>query len=88
MESVEGLPLNFDQDVMVLEEGLRTCTLNFKTLKELFNLYKIGIEYYTKERNETRKIEFTSKYKYALNDPYVVQLMKKSVSRFVWMLMV
>jgi len=84
MESAEGLPLNFEQDVIVLEEGLRTCTLTFKNFKELLNLYKIGIEHYTKkERNETKKNEFTSKYKYALNDPYVVQLMKKSASRFV-----
>lgn len=84
MEIAKELPTNFDQDVIILEEGLRTCTLTFKSFRELLNLYKIGISYYTNtEKNDTRKHEFISKYKYALNDPYIVQSMKKSASRFV-----
>lgn len=83
MDCVEELPSNFEQDVLILEEGLRMCTLTFRSFSELLNLYKQAISYYVNiQKSDTKKNEFISKYKYALNDPYILQLVKRSASRY------
>ncbi len=81
-EGVLLLPANFDQQVSKLEKDLKSCTLSIERFRELLDLYKAAITYYT-NRNEKRKNEFLSKYKCILENPYATQLMKSRAPRSV-----
>ena len=84
MSSIDTLPLNLDQDITRLEKELFQCTLTVNGLKELLDLYKGAMEYYD-DKNYAKKQEYTSKYKYALNTPYIVKLLSKSADRYLYM---
>lgn len=87
MVSIKVLPPSFDNDVLKLETYLQNNTLTLKDFKELLNLYKAGISYYN-NREETKKNVFVSKYKYVLSAPYVVNMMKQSTSRYLFLSLV
>jgi len=79
--SIVLLPPDFDEQIFKLEKQLKECTLSLEKVRDLLDMYKNAITYYTL-RNEKRKNEFLSKYKFLLASQYVSNLMKKKIERY------
>jgi len=73
-------PKDFKKQVAILEKKIETETLSITKFRELLELYKMAISYYT-NRNDKLKEEFLSKYKSAFEKPYIIQLMKSNSSK-------
>ena len=77
---ISGNSVDYDKESKKYEEHLRNKTITVSELIILLKLYKDAADYYT-NRNEPRKNDFLSKYKYTLENTYVVNLMKSNIPR-------